>query len=162
MALPSYKNINIVSEKKAQIYAVLKKIDWTEAPIVLNILHMGNEQLSILETIDEYFEEYPKNLLPYPVYALADCKYYTGPIYTAKEVRELPKFYNQKSRPLNAKENTIMSKVTLKKANLSNLRSAEYWPILKHYSDVHRNISSLQKEKSYYEEIKKALKENHV
>ncbi len=158
MALPSFKNVHIASEKKETIFSQLKKINWDESPIVLNVLHLLEFQLEALENIDLFFEANPNNKLPYQVYAFGKCPLYTGPLYLAREVKELPRFYNQKTRPLNAKENGVMNKVLLKRTNLVNLRSSEYIPVLNQYAHAHKKISLLNKELDFINEVQIGLR----
>ncbi|MFT6632170.1 MAG: hypothetical protein ACJAS4_002132 [Bacteriovoracaceae bacterium] len=161
MVLPSYKNIVINSSKKETIYNQLSPVKWSESPMVLTINHLEENQLEALENIDLFFEERPRKDLPYSVYILGICDEYTGQLYLASEVSKLPKFFNFKSRALNAKENNMMKKVILKRANLTNLRSSEYQPTLNSYAKNHRKISQINKEIYYFSQIKLGLEKDN-
>lgn len=153
MSLPCYKIIHLNSIEPRMIVSQLSKLNFYESPIVLNIEHLEDKQSEAIEYIDDYFVESGIDLFPYSVYVIGDCPFYTGKIFVAKDKASLPQFFNQKTKILNVKENSINAKVNLKKQKFLGIKSSVYKPVIKEYGRTHKRIYQLQREMDFLNTI---------
>lgn len=153
MGLPNYKFIQLNSSDQRMIHAQLKQIKFDQGPYVFIVKHLEEKQTEAIINIEKYLVKFSISMFPYPVYIVGESSEYKGKILLVNEKEELPKFFNIKTRPLGTKENAVMNKVDLKRANLKNIRSVEYLPIIKEYTRTHKLILEIEKENEFLEQV---------
>lgn len=152
MPIPSYKQVHIKSEKKEMIFDQLSIHQFGQVPYILSIDHLTAQDLAIV-AIEEYFELNKVSNYPYPIYIVSTVKNYLGPLQIKNAIEDCPKFYKQKIKQLNNKENKILQKIYLKQKNLQNIRLEDYLPFLNEYAKSHKRLNELYKEQVFYEEL---------
>lgn len=148
MPIPSYKQIHIKNEVREVIFEQLKLHHFGQVPFVLSITHLKN-QIEALINIEDFIEEKEISNYPYPIYIISDINNYTGPLNLFKTFEECPRFFKQKIKQLNLKENKILQKIYLKQKNIQNMRTVDYQPHLEEYGNSHKKINNLYKEKVF-------------
>ena len=159
MAIPSYKQININFEDKNSVFNQLSLHQFGQLPFLITISHL-NEQYSALKNIEQYFVENEINNYPYPIYIVSTIKNYFGPFHIFESVEACPKFYKQKIKQLNTKENKILQKIYLKQKNLKNMNSLNHKNVFEFYSESHKTIFNLEKEKSFLDKLTAKLQDH--
>ncbi len=157
MILPNYSSIYLSDHDDETIFNQLNPIDLSTNPLVINIEHLGESQLSALENLENYFDLYQKSTLPYGVYIISSCTDYDGKLFVCQNFKELPQFYHQKSRPLNSKESTAFKKMKLKQKNLKNIQNGDFLPTMNRYAEGHKRIYDLEKELSFLKKVNQGL-----
>jgi hypothetical protein len=152
MAIPSYKQVNINFEDKNSVFNQLSLHQFTQLPYLINISHL-NEQYSALKNIEQYFMENDINNYPYPIYIISTVKNYFGPFHIFDSVESCPKFFKQKIKQLNTKENKILQKIYLKQKNLKNMNTLNHKEVFELYSESHKKIFYLEKEKTFLDNL---------
>ena len=159
MAIPSYKQVNINFEDKNSVFNQLSLHQFGQLPFLITISHL-NEQYSALKNIEQYFVENEINNYPYPIYIVSTIKNYFGPFHIFESVEACPKFYKQKIKQLNTKENKILQKIYLKQKNLRNMNSLNHKNVFEFYSESHKTIFNLEKEKSFLDKLTAKLQDH--
>jgi len=159
MAIPSYKQVNINFEDKNSVFNQLSMHYFGQLPFLITISHL-NEQYSALKNIEQYFVENEINNYPYPIYIVSTIKNYFGPFHIFESVEACPKFYKQKIKQLNTKENKILQKIYLKQNNLKNMKSLNHKSVFEFYSESHKTIFNLEKEKSFLDKLTAKLQDH--
>ena len=159
MAIPSYKQVNINFEDKNSVFNQLSMHQFGQLPFLITISHL-NEQYSALKNIEQYFVENEINNYPYPIYIVSTIKNYFGPFHIFESVEVCPKFYKQKIKQLNTKENKILQKIYLKQKNLKNMNSLNHKNVFEFYSESHKTIFNLEKEKSFLDKLTAKLQDH--
>lgn len=158
MPIPSYKQIHIKSEAREVIYDQLNFHQFGQVPYILSISHLENE-IEALKNIEDYLAEKKLSNYPYPIYIVSSIQNYRGEMEIFPRIEECPKFYKQKIKQLNVKENKILQKIYLKQKNLQNMRNLEYAPYLKEYGKSHKKLHLLYQEDSYLTQLIDKLEE---
>ncbi len=153
MTLPNYKFLNINSEDQGMITAQLNQLYYGECPIVLNILPLDDKQEEALSYIEEYLSGKQVYSLPYPVYIISSTKHYYGHLNIVSHQDLLPNFFDFKSRQLNNKEELIYNRIQLKLKNIRNILPKTYLPILKKYTNDHKEIYELYHEQKFWDDV---------
>ena len=161
MLVPTFKTISINSAEKRMIDAQLDQYEFGTYPYILTINEIIEGQLECLTNIEEYIEEKEITLIPYPIYIIGDIKNYKGKLEVFSSKKEIPRFYNQKERVLNSKEEQIFNKVQLKQRNLNSIQSIDFTPTLKEYARTHKKINELELELHYLAELSELLGETN-
>ena len=68
-----------------------------------------------------------------------------------------PKFYIQKNKAPNVKEQAVLNKLDLKRKNFLGLRTLDFDTPIKSYGIVHKLVKELAVEANYYESVIKIL-----
>ena len=157
MSIPSYKQININNSTQESIISQLEPHNFNNIPYVLNISHLS-DQFEAISIIEEFFEKHNISNYPYPIYIISNLKNYHGPFSIFESLSECPKFFKQKIKQLNARENKIMQKIYLKQKNLLNMQGHNYENHLKDYSLTHKEIHHLHKEDLFLSKLQNKLK----
>ena len=153
MILPNYSSIYLSDMDDETIFNQLNPIDLSTNPLVINIEHLGDSQLSALENLENYFELYHKSSLPYGIYIISSCTDYDGKLFVCQNFKDLPRFYHHKSRPLNSKESSAYKKVKLKQQNLKNIQNDDFVPTMNRYAEGHKKIYELEQELNFIKKI---------
>ena len=159
MPVPYYQIFKLQSHDPRIIIGQLMNIKFGEAPVVINIDHMAQNQLDCLKVIEDFFSKHPMPKLPYSTYFLANCPEYTGTLSLVTNRSELPQFFNKKQKALTSKENTYLNKIELKQENFKNLLSSEYANAFDEYAKGHKQVANKQNFLVYLEKINKGLRE---
>jgi hypothetical protein len=156
MPIPSYKQIHIKSEAREMIYDQLNFHQFGQVPYILSISHLENE-IEALKNIEDYCEEHRLSNYPYPLYVVSTLQNYRGALEIFESIEQCPKFYKQKIKQLNVKENKILQKIYLKQKNLMNMRNLEYRPYLEEYGRSHKKLHTLYQEEVYLNKLAQKL-----
>ncbi len=160
MAIPSYKQVNINFEDKTSVYGQLNLHQFGQLPYLLNISHLA-EQLIALKNIECYFQENEIKNYPYPIYIISNIKNYFGPFHIFESVESCPRFFRQKIKQLNTKENKILQKIYLKQKNLKNMNGINFTNTFQYYSDSHKSLYNLEKEKEFLDKLTFKLEKHY-
>lgn len=158
MAIPSFKQVNINFASREKIYNQLSLHQFGQLPYILTISHL-EEEVQALKYIEDYLEEHDISNYPYPIYIISKIKLYKGPFSLFEKIEDLPKFYKQKIKQLNTKENKILQKIYLKQQNLMNMNGVDFTYVLKQYADSHKMIYNNIKESDFLDRISTKLEE---
>lgn len=161
MGLPLHKTIKINGVDEEFVLSQLDNIDFSERPITLDLLHLGTDQLTVIEVIDQFFYSSGHNFLSYPVYVLSTCPDYDGQLRVISDEQHLPKFFFRKVRSLNVKENNLVKKAKLIQESFANIQVDEAYPLLEEYSRTHEIIEKLAIEEHFYQKLTQKLKEEN-
>lgn len=156
MPIPSYKQIHIKSEERSKIFDQLNFHQFGQVPYIFSISHLGNE-LVALKNIEDFLEENQLSNYPYPIYIVSSIQNYRGSLELFSTIEECPKFYKQKIKQLNVKENKILQKIYLKQKNLQNIRAVEFTPYLNEYGRAHKKLFNLHKEEVFLSKLANKL-----
>jgi hypothetical protein len=157
MAIPSYKQISINNSTEDSIISDLEPHSFDQLPYVINISHLS-DQFEAVAIIEDFLIERKVTNYPYPVYIISNLKNYHGPFSIFESLNDCPRFYKQKIKQLNVRENKIMQKIYLKQKNLLNMQGHNYEEDLKDYSISHREISNLHQESIFLDKLQEKLK----
>jgi hypothetical protein len=160
MTIPTFKKITINSQQKRMIYAQLDQHEFGAFPYIFNFHELVQSQIEAIKNIEDYLVDHSISLFPYPIYIIADVNNYHGHLNVVSDPKFIPKFYEQKERPLNSKEEQLYSKVLLKQKNLSNLQEIDFFPVITEYARTHKSISLLSSELEFLKSINGILGES--
>jgi hypothetical protein len=161
MAIPSYKQININNSTEDSIITQLEPHSFDQLPYVIDISHLS-DQFEAISIIEDFFSDHQITNYPYPIYIISTLKNYHGPFSIFESLSACPKFYKQKLKQLNARENKIMQKVQLKQKNLLNMQGHNFEEDLIDYSLAHKLIHHLHKESLFLNRLQEKLKRYYV
>jgi hypothetical protein len=159
MAIPTFKKVTINSQQKRMIYAQLDQHEFGSFPYIFSIHHLVKMQSETLQNIEDYILDHHISIFPYPIYVIGNVQNYNGSLNVVSDIKYIPKFYDQKEKQLNSKEEQLFSKVILKQKNLSNLQDIDFLPILSEYARTHKSISLLNSELDYLSAINNLIGE---
>lgn len=150
MPIPSYKQIHMKAESRNSTFDQLSAQQFGQVPFVLSIDHLAN-QIESLKNIEDYLIEKNLTNYPYPVYIISSVDNYLGKLQLFKNISECPRFYKQKIKQLNIKENKILQKIYLKQKNLQNIQGIDIVPHFSDYAKTHKKLHNLKREESFYD-----------
>ena len=150
MAPPIIKQIELLSNMKTNVHHFLNEQDFNERPTVISLMKFPDEQEPLLEMIEEYFEN---KFFIYPVYILSSMPEFPTQLNVIDNLNQVPKFYKQKSKQLNIKENLIYNKIKLKQEQLKSINQSETTPTIKNYAFEHKIISEKESFNKYLKDI---------
>ena len=156
MAIPSFKQININNSTKESIYEQLEPSYLSQFPYILDISQLV-DQFEAITYIEQFLEERYVTNYPYPIYIISSLKNYHGKFSIFESSSLCPIFFKQKAKQLNARENKIMQKIYLKQKNLKNLQGHNFENDLQEYSEKHKQIFYLHKERIFLSKLNKTL-----
>ncbi len=157
MAVPCFKVYKVISSDKEQLLLLLKQINFSSAPIIIQIQFVEENQLVVLDYIEEYLNSINKRMIPYDVYIITTVDNYTGPLSIFSEMNSLPHHYRRKNRPLNTKEANIMKKIVLKQTNIQNLNEKDYKETIQLYSQNQTELKQLSQYEHFLKQIKSKI-----
>jgi hypothetical protein len=160
MPVPSYKQVNIKSSLKAEVYNQLNTHQFGQVPYVLNIDHL-EDQMMALASIEDYFSDKEIPQYPYPIYVISTLENFGGQLKIFRSFQECPQFFRQKVKQLNVKENKILQRIYLKQNKLKNIKEEEFLPHLKEYSSNHTRLYEMRWEELFYQKLKEKLVAYH-
>lgn len=156
MPIPSYKQLHIKKSNRLDIFDQLNFHQFGQVPYVFSIDHLENE-IEALANIEDYFYEYKLSHYPYPTYIVSNIQNYQGPLLLVQTIEQCPRFYKQKVKQLNVKENKILQKIYLKQKNMNNLKDFDYQPAIEEYAKGHKKLSHLNHAKKFYDQLNNIL-----
>ncbi|MCT4641961.1 MAG: hypothetical protein N4A33_06640 [Bacteriovoracaceae bacterium] len=153
MALPSLKKINLSKTTEPELYAQLSTIKFSLSPIILGVTAIEDQKAAV-QTIDKFIKEKKIRTIPYPIcIQVSQEDIHSQSCLVIKDAKEAPQFFSQKVKPLNLKENQLLSKVNLLQSKIFSSNSDEIEPILKEYTKNHKTIFSLEKQEAFFKEV---------
>lgn len=158
MAPPIIKQIELLSDKKENIFQFLSEHNFNERPTVISLLKFKDTQEQLISILEEFFEE--KSFI-YPAYILTTMIEYPTTLNMVESLNQVPKFYRQKSKQLNIKENLVFNKIKLKQEQLKSINQEEIGPILREYSKEHKIINDKELFNNYMKKIIHAIRTKH-
>lgn len=160
MSIPSYKQIHIIKEDRETIFEQLSEHQFGNLPYVLIITQL-KDQLMAINNINDYIYENDTPKLPYPIYIVSNEINAISDIAIFKTFNECPRFFNQKIKAPNIKEQAILHKLHLKQKNLSNLKPHEFNIAIDMYAKGHKELSKIAKEGDFLEKLNRKLRDAH-
>ncbi len=157
MALPCFKVYKVISSDKEQVFSLLKQINFSSAPIIIQIQFVEENQLIVLDYIEEYLISINKRMLPYDVYIITSVEEYTGPLSIFSEMNRLPQHYRRKNISLNTKEANIMKKIVLKQTNIQNLNEKDFKDTIQSYSQHQTELKQLSEYEHFLKQVKNKI-----
>jgi hypothetical protein len=159
MAPPILKIIELLTDKKASLFAYLSEQNFNERPIFISLKKFPEKQFELIEMLDEYFTQ--RNFL-YEVYVQTDLVNYPSSLNLVKSIEEVPRFFKHKAKQLNLKENAVFNKIKLKQEQLKNINQNDVLPILKDYAFRHKEIKSKNDFLNYTKNIIQSIRNKDV
>ena len=160
MKIPSYKVVRILSENKLDVEAQLKAVEYGQAPYAFDLDLLEKPQPAI-DCIENYLETEEIAMTPYPIIVISKRALICEILDVYPSIAQAPRFFNQKTKAPNIREQAILSRLELKRKSFESLRTLAYEPILKKYSISHKIISELAREAFFYEQLLIKLKEDN-
>lgn len=158
MALPLYKILEIYDAKKAAVWAKMANAPIGALPVIFDITKLAAKERQALEFIEEFVRLKKAATFPYPLYVISTIKNHQGVIELFESINHVPQFFRKKNRPLNMKENSLLSKVNLKQSKLANVNPEDFDNVSKNYSSGHKVIFKKQSYLDYMATILKELR----
>lgn len=152
MAIPSYKKIHLKSETITEVKNQLSVLNFSQSPHIIIIEHLENQKLAI-ENLEFFLKGTRINFDVYPLYILTNLSDTPSKLNLIKELNQAPKFYYQKVKLLNVKENKLLTKIELKQRNLNALRYSDYKMHLKSYAEDHKKLAVLCNEGHFLDDL---------
>lgn len=152
MSIPSLKKVNIAENNLSDLSGQLDLINFDNAPVAISISHI-KDQYSVVQKIEEYIVENNLKLLPYPVCLITNENIRSNSLIIIKETKEAPRFFLQKIKSLNLKENAILKKISLLQTKIRSTNISQSKETFKNYSQATRRINKLQRQSSFINEI---------
>lgn len=156
MAIPSYKQVNINFSDEKNIDKQLSMHQFGQLPYIFNISHL-KDQITALRNIENHMQMKQISNYPYPIYIISDIKNHHGLFSLFEKIEHIPKFFKQKIKQLNTKENKILQKIYLKQHNLENMNGVNFKESIDEFAISHQAIFKTVKEKEFYDKIIKKL-----
>jgi hypothetical protein len=165
MSLPAYFHIHLKSAQLDEIQAVLSADLNLKSPVVFNLKHLDfDEQREVIGLIENFFTANDISFkYPYPVYILSQHESSLSQITIIRELKNLPRFFTQKDGRVNVRESELVAKNKLLQLEVKNIDALGSENNLKNFSESHKIIYSLEKERTFYRHIlnKIQAKEDH-
>lgn len=161
MAIPSYKKVHIISENKSDIFKQLESFQYGRIPYIFIIEHLGSMQGQVIKYLEDFIQTYNINIKTYPIHVITSEALHSNSLNLFSHISQCPRFFNQKIKQLNVKENSLLKKLLLKQSNLQNIQESECLPILQEYAKAHRALFNLEKEKDFLSELSLKLEEQY-
>lgn len=153
MGLALFKTIEIYDHKRPAIWAKLSNAGIGQQPLAIDLRKLGPEEGPALESIEEYLLQGKGRDFPYPLYIIVSDIETESFISLVDSPERLPRFFKQKSRPLNIKENNMLAKVSLKQKKLESINIEEFKPVVQTYAANHKMIYKKQVYLDYLNEV---------
>tara|TARA_B100001971_G_scaffold61895_1_gene56871 strand:+ start:71050 stop:71532 length:483 start_codon:yes stop_codon:yes gene_type:complete len=158
MAPPIIKQIELLSDKKENIYNFLNEQDFDERPCVISLMKFPEKQEQLIEVIGEILRD--KSFL-YPIYIYTTLIDYPTQLNLVDNLNQVPKYYKQKTKQLNIKENLVYNKIKLKQDQLRSINRAEVDPIIKEFALEHKMIKEKEDFNIYLKKIISGIRKKH-
>jgi hypothetical protein len=155
MSLPIYKQIDILPDKIDGIHHFLHEQINLKTPIIINLKRLNlDQQRECIGIIENFFMTRGLSYhFPYPVYLVMDHERTISEMPSVRDVKNLPKFFNQKEVKLNVKESYLSQKNHLLQVEISNTDSQKAQTEIQTYSLLHKKIFNLEKENIFYRSL---------
>lgn len=137
MVPPIVKTIELLSDKQLNIVQLLNDQCFNERPHLISLQKFPEKQVELIQILDDYFID--KSII-YPIYILTSVVDYPTQLSLVEDVSEVPKYYKQKNKQLNIKENLVFNKIKLKQNQLKNINQNEIRPIVDRYAYDHKIV----------------------
>lgn len=152
MSIPSLKKVNISQDRIDDLKSQLDQISFDGAPVAISISHI-KDQYSVTTQIEDYIIKKKIELIPYPICLITSENIQSNLLIIIKETNEAPKFFLQKIKSLNLKENAILKKIALLQEKIRNTNIAQSKSTFKKYSFSTRKINNLQIQSNFINDI---------
>lgn len=155
MSLPVYQTITLTAANLDDLVSYLRPEMNSRHPLVFNLLELNfDQQRETIGIIENFFHSNNVSFkFPYAVYVLT----VHGPSIThlpvVKDVKSLPKFFNQKDGRMTIKESNIASKNRLLQTEIRNVDPTRHQEELKRYAQAHRTIWENEKERLFLKDV---------
>lgn len=155
MSLPVYQHIQLKTASLEDLSSVLGPDLNLRHPVVFNLKSLElDQQRELIGLIENYYTS--QNLsfkFPYAVYLLSDHEPSITKMQLIRETSELPKFYTQRESKMNVKESHLAGRNKLLQQEVKNSDASSNTSELASYSESHRLIYELEKERKFYRSI---------
>lgn len=155
MSLPVYQHINVRTIQLEDLRNLLNRDINLRHPVALNLKFLDlDQQREMIGLIENFFETNNVSYkYPYPVYLITDHESTITNMPTTRTPESLPRFFSQKESKLNVKESQLIDRNRLLQQEVTNSDSQNTEESLKKYSDIHRQVFELEKERLFYRSI---------
>lgn len=160
MSLPIYHEIPINQNDEEHIISTIGHAPIGKIPCYFTLKNIADDEKS--EVIDLIYQGFLilglNDSFPYPTYIVSHIKNDAVPIRQFSMPNKMPRFFMNKSKRLNAKENVIYSKNQLKIKRLNNLMTPEKLSDLHSLTSINLAFKTAVDESEYLQEILKTFK----
>ena len=159
MDLPIYKHINIKTDSLEELGNVLKMNMNHKNAVSINLKALKyDQQQDSIELIENFFvSQNLSYLFPYPIYVISDIERSMSKIPLVSDIKELPKFFNQKESKMNVKEAHLVAKNKLLQQEIQNTDPSHSNTMIQEYGGLHRAIYKLERERKFYGSLLNSL-----
>lgn len=147
MSIPSLKKVNL-SQNITELRSQLDLISFDDVPLALNIAHLRDQKMAIHQ-IEKYIKDKRINVLPYPISVITTEKFISNKLLIMNNPKFFPKFFIQKLKPLNLKENALLKKINLLQEKIKNTDIISSKRIFESYAKTNRKINILRKQEEF-------------
>lgn len=158
MGLALFKTLEIYDHKRPAIWAKLSNAGVGQQPLAIDLRKLGDNELGALESIEEFLLQGKGRDFPYPLYVIVSDPRIESFVHLVDAPERLPRFFKQKNRPLNIKENNMLAKVNLKQKSLESINIEDFRPVAKAYAEKHKIIHKKQLYLDYLNEVLSELR----
>jgi hypothetical protein len=155
MSLPVYQHINFKTASISELNSILHPELNMKHPVVLNLKNVDiDQQRELIGLIENFFVS--ANLsyrFPYPVYILSDHEMSITKMPLIHHEKALPKFFHHRKSKMNVKEAHLADKNRLLQQDVNNADALANMTEIENYSDAHRFIFEIEKERKFYRSI---------
>lgn len=152
MSIPSLKKVNISEERINDLKGQLDQISFDGAPVAISISHI-KDQYSLTRQIEEYLVEKNRKMIPYPICLITSVNIQSSSLIVIKETKEAPRFFLQKIKSLNLKENAILKKIALLQTKIKSTNITLSQNTFKEYSKATKKIHDLERQSNFINDI---------
>lgn len=156
MSIPSLKKVNL-SQDLTELTSQLDQISFDDVPLAINISHL-KDQLKAIGIIEQYIKDNRIRLNPYPVSIITTEEYKSDELLILTDTKYFPRFYSQKLKPLNLKENALLKKISLLQEKIKSIDMPSSKAVFKKYAKTSRKINLLQRQSAFIDTILKGKK----
>lgn len=153
MSIPSLKKVNL-SQDLTELTTQLDQISFDDVPLAINISHL-KEQTQAIKIIEDYIKNNRISLTPYPISIITSENYKSSDLLILTDTKNFPRFFSQKIKPLNLKENALLKKIYLLQEKIKNTDIKSSKDIFKKYATTNRKIDMLNRQSTFIDTILK-------
>lgn len=159
MSLPVYQTINLRSSNLEELNSILRPDMNLKHPVVLNLKNLDiDQQREMIGLIENFFVSANLSFkFPYAIYLITDHEPSISKMPLFQDQAQLPKFYSQRDSKMNVKESHLAGKNKLLQQEVKNSDASSNLADLETYSENHRMIYGLERERKMYRSILNGL-----
>jgi hypothetical protein len=153
MSIPSLKKVNL-SQDITELTGQLDQISFDDVPLAINISHL-KEQIQAIKIIETYIKDNRIKLTPYPISIITTEDYKSSELLILNDTKEFPRFFSQKIKPLNLKENALLKKIYLLQEKIKGTDIKASKDVFQNYAATSKKINMLNRQSTFIDIILK-------